>query len=106
MILEVPDPVRIALLGSLHMALPDADAPLILIHIDVAGTLDFGTDQLAIDGTMYDSYIAAFQLSGDMALRLNWGANPDFRRLDGRLLPRLHAPGRLPGPAAAHGGDR
>ena len=95
-ILEVPDPVRIALLGSLHMALPDAGAPLILIQIDIAGTLDFGTDELAIDGTMYDSYIAAFQLSGDMALRLSWGSSPDFAVSMGGFFPGYTPPAGFP----------
>jgi hypothetical protein len=95
-ILEVPDPVRIALLGALHMALPDADAALIMIQIDIAGTLDFGTDELAIDGTIYDSYILAFQLSGDMALRLNWGASPDFAVSLGGFFPRYQPPPGFP----------
>jgi hypothetical protein len=95
-VLEVPDPVRIALLGSLHMALPDADAALILIQIDIAGTLDFGTDELAIDGSLYDSYIVGFQLSGDMALRLNWGANPDFAVSMGGFFPGYQAPPGFP----------
>lgn len=95
-ILEIPDPVRIALLGSLHMALPDADAALIMIQIDIAGTLDFGTDELAIDGTVYDSYILAFQLSGDMALRLNWGTSPDFAVSLGGFFPRYQPPPGFP----------
>ena len=95
-ILEVPDPVRIALLGALHMALPEADAALIMIQIDIAGTLDFGTDELAIDGTIYDSYILAFQLSGDMALRLNWGASPDFAASLGGFFPRYQPPPGFP----------
>jgi hypothetical protein len=95
-ILEVPDPVRIALLGSLHMALPDADAALIMIQIDIAGTLDFGTGELAIDGTIYDSYVVAFQLSGDMALRLNWGTSPDFAVSLGGFFPRYQPPPGFP----------
>jgi len=95
-LLEVPDPVRIALLGSLHMALPDADTALILIQIDIVGTLDFGTDELSIDGTIHDSYILAFQLSGDMALRLNWGANPDFAVSLGGFFPGYQPPAGFP----------
>ncbi|HEY3878926.1 MAG TPA: DUF6603 domain-containing protein [Trebonia sp.] len=95
-ILEVPDPVRIALLGSLHMALPDASAALVLIQIDIAGTLDLGAGELAIDGTVYDSYIVAFQLSGDMALRLNWGTNPDFAVSLGGFFPRYQPPPGFP----------
>jgi hypothetical protein len=95
-LLEVPDPVRIALLGRLHMALPDDDAALIQIQIDVLGTVDFGTDQLSIDGTMYDSYILAYQLSGDMALRLNWGDSPDFAVSLGGFHPRYTPPPGFP----------
>ena len=77
-ILEFPDPVRIALLGRLHMALPDDDTALILIQIDILGTLDFGTKLLTIDGSLYDSHILVYELLGDMALRLSWGDSPDF----------------------------
>lgn len=95
-LLEVPDPVRIALLGRLHMALPDDDAALILIQIDILGTLDFGADLLAIDGSLYDSYILAYQLSGDMALRLSWGDSPDFAVSMGGFHPRYQPPPGFP----------
>lgn len=95
-ILEVPDPVRIALLGSLHMALPSSDAALIKIQIDIVGTLDFGTDVLQIFGTLYDSYIVGFQLSGDMALLLDWGASPDFAISMGGFFPGYQAPPGFP----------
>jgi hypothetical protein len=95
-ILEIPDPVRIALLGNLHMALPDEDAALILIQIDIVGTLDFGTDQLSIYGTMYDSYIVEFQLSGSMALQLNWGSSPDFAASMGGFFPGYQPPAGFP----------
>jgi hypothetical protein len=95
-LLEVPDPVRIALLGRLHMALPDDDAALILIQIDILGTLDFGTDLLTIDGSLYDSNILLYELSGDMALRLNWGDNPDFAVSMGGFHPRYQPPPGFP----------
>jgi Family of unknown function (DUF6603) len=95
-LLEVPDPVRIALLGRLHMALPDDDAALILIQIDILGTLDFGADLLSIDGSLYDSHILLYELSGDMALRLNWGDNPDFAVSLGGFHPRYQPPPGFP----------
>ena len=91
-ILEVPDPVRIALLGRLHMALPDDDIALILIQIDILGTLDTGASLLSIDGTMYDSHILVYELLGDMALRLHWGDSPDFAVSLGGFHPRFHPP--------------
>jgi hypothetical protein len=95
-ILEVPDPVRIALLGRLHMALPDDDVALILIQIDVLGTLDTGADLLSIDGSMYDSHILVYELLGDMALRLYWGDNPDFAVSLGGFHPRYTPPAGFP----------
>jgi hypothetical protein len=95
-ILEVPDPVRIALLGRLHMALPDDDVALILIQIDILGTIDTGADLLSIDGTMYDSHILVYELLGDMALRLHWGDNPDFAASLGGFHPRFNPPAGFP----------
>lgn len=95
-ILEVPDPVRIALLGRLHMALPDDDVALILIQIDVLGTIDTGQQLLAIDGTMYDSHILVYELLGDLALRLHWGDQPDFATSLGGFHPRFHLPAGFP----------
>ena len=95
-ILEVPDPVRIALLGRLHMALPDDDVALILIQIDVLGTIDTGAQLLTIDGSMYDSHILVYELLGDLALRLYWGDNPDFAVSLGGFHPRYTPPAGFP----------
>jgi hypothetical protein len=95
-ILELPDPVRIALLGRFSMALPDQSTALIQIQIDVLGTVDTGTDQLSIDGTMYDSYILAFDLLGDMALRLDWGDSPEFAVSLGGFNPQYQPPAGFP----------
>jgi hypothetical protein len=95
-ILEVPDPVRIALLGRLHMALPDDDVALILIQIDILGTLDMGAGLLSIDGSMYDSHILVYELLGDMALRLSWGDDPDFAVSLGGFHPRFTPPAGFP----------
>ena len=45
---------------------------------------------------MYDSYLLAFQLGGDMALRLNWGANPDFLFSLGGFNPHFTPPPDVP----------
>jgi len=78
-ILEVPDPIRLAILGIFDIALPTIEEPdtaIVKIHIDVLGTLDFGTKKLTVDGSMYDSSILEFPMLGDFALRSSWGANP------------------------------
>jgi hypothetical protein len=95
-ILEVPDPIRLAILGEIKATIPDPDFAIISIKIQVLGTIDFGLEKLAIDGTMYDSYILAFQLAGDMALRLNWGDSPDFLFSLGGFNPHFTPPPDVP----------
>ncbi len=72
-ILEVPDPVRLVLLGLIDAGLPTTEAALIELHIDVLGILDFGAKTLSIDGSLYDSRVLIFSLAGDLALRLSLG---------------------------------
>jgi hypothetical protein len=95
-ILEVPDPVRLAILGLIRASIPAPDLALISLKIDVLGTIDFGLEKLAIDGTMYDSYIIEFQLAGDMALRFNWGSNADFLFSLGGFNPHFQPPPDVP----------
>jgi hypothetical protein len=95
-ILEVPDPVRLAILGEITATIPSPEFALISLRVQVLGTIDFGTDQLAIDGTMYDSYLLAFQLSGDMAMRLNWGSNANFLFSLGGFNPQFQPPPGVP----------
>jgi hypothetical protein len=95
-ILEVPDPIRLAILGEIKATIPSPDFPLISLKIQVLGTIDFGLQKLAIDGTMYDSYLLAFQLGGDMALRLNWGGSPDFLFSLGGFNPHFIPPPDVP----------
>jgi hypothetical protein len=95
-ILEVPDPVRLAILGAIRVAIPSPDVALIKLNIDVLGTVDFGLEKLAIDGTMYDSYVLEFQLSGDAALRFNWGDNANFLFSLGGFNPHFQPPPDVP----------
>src|SRR5262249_16851985 len=95
-ILEVPDPVRLAILGQIKTALPTDDLALIELHIDVFGTVDFGQKMLAIDGAMYDSRLLIYSLSGQMALRLAWGDQPNFAFSAGGLNPRFQPPPNFP----------
>jgi len=95
-ILEVPDPVRLAILGMIRATIPSPDTALIQLKIDVLGTVDFGLEKLAIDGTMYDSYVVEFQLSGDLALRFNWGNNANFLFSLGGFNPKFAPPPDVP----------
>lgn len=95
-VIEFPSPVRLAILGQVKAAIPTEDEAIVLLHIDVLGTVDFGLKKLAIDASIYDSRLAAFDLLGDMALRLNWGDDALFILSLGGLHPQFQPPPEFP----------
>ena len=92
-ILELPDPVRIAILGLIDAGLPTIDASLIELHIDILGIIDFGAKTLSIDGSLYDSHVLIYSIAGDLALRLSWGSNPNFLFSLGGFNPHFNTDG-------------
>jgi hypothetical protein len=99
-ILEVPDPIRLVILGLIDAGLPTQDEALIELHIDILGIVDFGAKTLSIDGGLYNSRVLVYSLAGDLALRLSWGDNPNFVfslggfnphfNTDGLNVPQMH----------------
>ncbi|HEU4688440.1 MAG TPA: DUF6603 domain-containing protein [Vicinamibacterales bacterium] len=96
LLLELPEPVRLIILGRLQAVLPDPDLALIRIRMDAIGVLDFNKEEVSLDATLYDSRILAFVLTGDMALRVNWGRQPTFVLAIGGFNPRFKAPSGFP----------
>lgn len=96
LVLELPAPIRVVILGQLEAKLPTADDALIEIHLDVMGVIDVTNKTLAIDATLYDSRILEFALSGDAALRLSWGDNPQFALSLGGFHPKFTPPPNFP----------
>ena len=95
-ILEIPDPIKIVILGEIKLALPTTEAALIELNIDVLGIIDFGAHLLTIQGSMYDSRVLVFSISGDMGLMLSWGDDPNFAFSVGGLNPRFEPPPNFP----------
>src|SRR5262249_14738785 len=95
-ILSIPQPVKIALLGRLTVALPTEEAGVLLLHVAILGILDIDARELSIDAVIYDSRLAAFTLTGDFALRLNFGASPAFAVSAGGFNPRFTPPPGFP----------
>jgi hypothetical protein len=92
-ILSVPDPIVIAILGLIDAGLPTEDEALIELHIEVLGIINFGTKTLSIDGSLYDSNVLIYALAGDLALRLSWGSNPNFLYSLGGFNPNFNTNG-------------
>ena len=95
LIIEVPSPIRIAILGVLKTVLPREELPLLRLQVNFLGAIDFEQGTLSFDATLYDSRLLTFSLSGDMAVRLNWGSNPGFILSVGGFHPAFQPPAGL-----------
>jgi hypothetical protein len=96
LVLELPAPVRLVVLGRLRAVLPDEREAIVRIQVDVLGVIDFDRSEAAVDATLVDSRLAQFALTGDMALRMSWGAQPSFLLAVGGFHPRFAAPPGFP----------
>lgn len=92
LLLEIPQPIRVILLAALSVLLPDERSPIVEIHVDAIGVLDFARSELALDASLHDSRLLNYTLTGDMALRLNWSATPSFLLSMGGFHPKFTPP--------------
>ncbi len=95
-IISLPDPIVIAVLGSVTSVLPTEDTDLIALYLEVAGVIDMGAATLSIDSSLHGSHIAGFPLAGDMALRSAFGNNPTFLMALGGSHPGFDRPSGFP----------
>ena len=90
-ILQLPRPVIITV-GILRVALPVDEAPLVVLQVNFAGTVDFASGQLEFDASLFDSRILSFTLSGDMAVRVYWKENANLLLSVGGFHPSYTPP--------------
>ena len=96
LVLELPAPVRLIILGRLRALLPDEQAALIRLQMDVMGEIDFDRREAAATAVLVDSRLASFPLTGAMAMRINWGDSPTFLLAVGGFNPRFLPPVGFP----------
>lgn len=96
LILELPEPIRLSILGQIACHLPSADEALVELHIDLLGVFDFAAGTIEVDAVLHDSRILALALSGEMALRARFRNDPTFALAFGGLHPRFPAPPGFP----------
>jgi hypothetical protein len=101
LVLEVPAPVRLVVLGRLRALLPRKEAPVVRLNMDALGAVDFSRAEASLDAVLFDSRLMDYALSGQMALRLRWEAEPGFVLAVGGLNPRFNAPAALQLPKLA-----
>jgi hypothetical protein len=95
-VIVLPDPIVIAVLGSVSTVLPTREVDLVALHLEVAGVIDTGAGTLSIDSSLHGSHIAGFPLSGDMALRSAFGGQPTFLMALGGSHPGFDRPDKFP----------
>jgi hypothetical protein len=92
LLLEIPQPIRAVLLAALSVALPREKDAIVELHVDAIGVLDLGRGELSLDASLHHSRLLKFALTGDMALRLNWGRDPAFVLSVGGFHPKFAPP--------------
>jgi hypothetical protein len=95
-ILEVPEPIEIILLGVLEAKFPTPSSPLVHLNMDALGVLDLSQDKFSLDATLFDSKLITFTISGDMALRADWSSQREFLLSVGGFHPQFTPPANFP----------
>lgn len=90
-ILEIPQPM-FTIIGVLHMALPADELPLLHLQGSFGGGVDFESGELWFDGSLFDSRMGTFTLTGDMAVRAHWKENANFLLTVGGFHPAYTPP--------------
>ena len=92
LVIEVPDPVRLAILGVMRLNLPTEKLALIYIQINFLAAIDFDKKQFSLDASLINSRILTFTLTGDMAIRIYWGDDANFLFTVGGFHPAYKPP--------------
>ena len=95
-IIQLPDPLQIVIVGQVESILPHKDAPLLELRADVLGVIDLTAGTIAIDATLRDSRLVQLTLSGSMALRAALLDDPSILVSAGGFHPAFSAPPGFP----------
>ncbi|GIH15139.1 hypothetical protein Raf01_33110 [Rugosimonospora africana] len=95
-VIQLPDPVVVAVLGTVSAVLPTKDVDLVVLNLDVTGVVDVGAATLAIDASLHDSHVVGYALAGDMALRAGFGDEQSFLMALGGFHPLFDPPANFP----------
>lgn len=88
-VIVLPAPALLMILGRLRVAVPDPALPLVSITADFLGIIDFTEPSFSFDASIVDSRLAIYPLTGDLAMR----AGPQgFMLVVGGFNPRFKPP--------------
>jgi hypothetical protein len=96
LVLELMSPIKLVVLGRIQLALPDKKDAVLNLRLDIVGVLDFDRGEVSVDASLVDSRLVVFVITGDMAIRVGWGASKIFVIAAGGFHPRFLAPPGFP----------
>jgi hypothetical protein len=88
--------IRIALAAIISSDLPNAHSPVLQLHAQVLGLIDFEAKTLSVDASLSGSKLLDWALDGDLALRSGWGESRRFALACGGFYPGYAAPPGFP----------
>jgi hypothetical protein len=92
LIIEVPEPVRIALLGVVKAILPEERSAILKFQVNFIGAWEQDKRLISFDAGLFDSRLLAFPLAGDLAFRLKYGDEANFLYTVGGFHPAYTPP--------------
>lgn len=91
-VLELPDPVRVLILGRLEVIAPHREMDVLVLRVEFAGVADFQRPSFELDASIIDSHLGPFTLTGDVAVRMRGGEASLFLLTAGGFHPRFPIP--------------
>ena len=96
-VIDLPNPVQLAILGRVRLALPDPAAPLVMLQATVVGVFEFSPSfSMTVVASLAGSFIVGFPLHGDILFLLRTGDDATFVLSVGGFHPRFLPPPGVP----------
>ena len=96
LLLELPDPPRVTLLGKIALSLPDPVLPLILIQVTFVGQVDPAEPSISFVASLSGSSIVGIPLTGDLFFLTRGGADAEMVLSVGGFHPQFRRPRGVP----------
>jgi hypothetical protein len=89
-IIEIPG--NIAIVGVLKVVLPNEDAEILKLQVNLIGAIEFDKARLFFFAALFESRVLFITLEGEMGLLVSWGADATFVVTVGGFHPQFDPP--------------
>ena len=96
LLIQLPSPVQIVLLGSFQLTAPSPAAPVIQLRADLLGELTFTPFYFLLQAVLVNSKLGTFTISGGMAIMAQGGSGAGFAYSSGGFNPQYTPPANFP----------